>query len=403
MHQPCVSASRISPDTVKRVLVIYEGAAGEASDELEGATPLALARSIRASALATRGVTGALFWGPETVADRTEAALAVLLGADPVEARNLRRGPVEAAAVAGPGTGWTYAYRGNLVATDGIEVRESRVGGLSLDETKWLGEALSEPMREAGARVLVTDAGRLVVTLDRLTGAVDPGPFPEVGSMLEPPHQRKPTDRQRLMARAAEVLSGASLNEVRVDLGENPANGLWLWSGGPPVSVAKPWPVSVEKPVLVTNSPLARGLASLWGTPVLPLGDVWSEAGTPELIGAEDLFQALLRHDLVVVYVEAPFEGGRFGGGVEQVKALDRLDIHVLGRVLEVLDRLGDNHRIMVAALPSDGVWLEHTPVVLAGRGITPDPVARWEETSCMEGALGRVSARRCLAQIAGD
>jgi 2,3-bisphosphoglycerate-independent phosphoglycerate mutase len=388
---------------VKRVLVIYEGAAGEASDELEGTTPLALARSIHASALAARGVTGALFWGPETEADRTEAALAVLLGADPAAVKNLRRGPVEAAAVAGHATGWTYAYRGNLVATDGVEVRESRVGGLSLDETKWLGEALAAPLREAGAQVLVSDAGRLVVTLDRLTGAVDPGPFPEVGSLLEPPHQRKPTDRQRLMARAAEVLATASLNDVRVDLGENPANGLWLWSGGPPVMVTKPWPNSVERPVLVTNSPLARGLAALWNTPVLPLGDVWAETGTPELIDAEELFQALLRHDLVVIYVEAPYEGGRFGGGVEQVKALDRLDIHLLGRVVEVVKRLGDQHRIMLAALPPAGVWMEHTPVVVAGDGIAPDPVTRWEEAGCMDGALGRVSARRCLAQIAGD
>ncbi len=388
---------------MKRVLVIYEGAAGEASDELEGATPLALARSIHASALAARGVTGALFWGPETFADRTESALAVLLGADPSEAKSLRRGPVEAAAVMGPGAGWTYAYRGNLVATDGVEVRENRVGGLSLDETKWLGEALSGPMRDAGAQVAVTDTGRLVVTLDRLTGAVDPGVFPDAGLPLAPPHQRTLTDRQRLMARAAEVLATASLNDVRVDLGENPANGLWLWSGGPPVTMTKCWPASVQKPLMVTNSPLARGLAALWQTPVLPLGDVWSDAATPELIGAEELFQALLRHDVVVVYIEAPYEGGRFGSGVEQVKALDRLDIHVLGRVIEVMRRFDDHYRIMVAALPPDGCWLEHTPVVLAGSGITPDPVARWEETSCMEGALGRVSARRCLAQIAGD
>ena len=387
---------------MKYVLVIYEGVADAALDELEGSTPLQLARNVNATALTGRGESGCFFWALEDRIHRSEAALALLLGVGPTEAKSIRRGSVEAAAVIPGGAAWTYAYRGNFVATDGVAIRENRVSGLSIDETQWLTEALNESLEAPGVRVAMVGEGRTVVTFDRLSGAVDPGVFPEAGMPLEDSPVRKESDRQVVMRKAGGILASASINDVRVDLGENPANGLWLWGGGPPVAPSMVWPSNVTRPLMVTNSPLARGMAVLCGMETLELGDVWSEASTPDLVKTDRLYQTMLRHDLTVVYVEAPGEGGRFGGGVEKVKAIDRLDIHVLGRLNEVLKQYPE-HRLMIAALPPDGMWIEETPVVLSGSGISPDAVNRWSEAECADGALGRLNAQRCLHRLAGE
>lgn len=386
---------------MKYVLVIYEGAADVPLDELEGSTPLQLARAVNASALAERGVGGCLVWSSSDRLNRAECHLASVLGLPPVDVRMLRRGPVEAAVAGSGGASWTYAFRGNFVAMDGDRVSESRVSGLSADETKWLTDALAEGFAGDGIRFSVVAEGRLSVTMDRLSGAVDPGAFPEPGVRMDDTQQRV-TDRRAIMGKAGEILAATSLNEVRVDLGENPANGLWLWGGGPPVSVAMAWPASVSRALMVTSSPLARGMAALCGMETIALGDIWSETAAPDLVSADGLYQAMLRHDLAVVYVEAPLEGGRYGGGVEKVKAIDRLDIHLLGRLNEVLRRFPE-HRLLLAALPEDGVWMEETPVILAGTGVAPDAVSRWNEMDGVEGAMGRVTAHRCLAQLAGE
>src|SRR5690606_24163957 len=109
-----------------------------ASDELEGSTPLQLARNVHATSLMRRGMAGYLAWPDDVPLDRLEQTLATVMGIPVDEARMLRRGPVEAAGVAGAASRWAYAYRGNYVTTDGHIVRESRVSGLSLDETTWL-------------------------------------------------------------------------------------------------------------------------------------------------------------------------------------------------------------------------------------------------------------------------
>ena len=387
---------------MKHVLVIYEGAADVASDELEGSTPLQLARSVHATALVERGVAGCLYWAPEDRITRTEGALATLLGVSPGEAKLLRRGPVEAAGVAKPGATWTYAYRGNFVTTDGPYVRESRVSGLSLDETTWLADAVSASVTDLPVHLAVVAEGRVSVMFEGMVGSIEPGEFPKPGTPVASTGGDQKNDRRRVMAKSAETLAGASLNEIRVDLGENPANQLWLWAGGPPVSLGTPLGGTGMKTAMVTNSPLARGMATLCGMDLLELGDIWADVSVPEVIDSAVLQKCLARHDLTVVYVEAPLEGGSHGTVVEKVKALDRLDIHVLGRVYELAMNTPDV-RVMVAALPPDGMWMEQTPVLLSGSGVAKDSVFRFDEVVCGDGALSRLPAHRCLVRLAGE
>jgi 2,3-bisphosphoglycerate-independent phosphoglycerate mutase len=387
---------------VKNVFVIYEGAADVATEELEGSTPLQLARSINAAALVKRGMAGCIHWSGDDHISRTEHALATLLGVTPMDARSLRRGPVEAAGTGVDPSQWTYAYRGNYVPTDGQTVRESRVSGLSLDETKWLTEALTEAMAGENIKLSVVGTGRVSVMFEKLNGEVDPGIFPDVGTPVESGETKSVNNRPLFMARFADVLAAQSINDVRLDLNENPANMLWLWAGGPPVTVTRPFTGAPVKAAMVTNSPLARGLARLCGMKVFDLGDVWSELAQPELIETATLANCMAAHDLTVVYVEAPFEAGSYGTPAEKVKALDRLDIYVLSRVMEAAQR-GSETKILLTALPEDGVGMETTPMLLCGSQVMADTVTRWDESVCNEGAMGQLAASRCLSRLFGE
>jgi len=386
---------------VKHVLVIYEGAADVASDELEGSTPLQLSRSVYASDLANRGVSGNFFWSPEDHLNRTEGALALLLGVSQGEAKLLRRGPVEAASLGSAST-WTYAYRGNFVTTDGRDIRENRVSGLSLDETQWLIDSVAGSMDGLPVRFALLAEGRAAVMFEGMVGSVEPGDFPSVGMAATYSEKQCVNDRRRVMMKSAETLASASINDIRVDLGENPASLLWLWAGGPPVSISMPFGGAALKTAMVTNSPLGRGLARLCGMDVLELGDVWADQTTPELVSGDALQKCIAQHTLTVVYVEAPLEGGSYGTDVEKVKALDRVDIHVLGRVHEVVQRMPET-RLMLTALPPDGVWMEETPVLLSGHQVGRDSVVRFDEISSGEGSLSRLPAQRCLARLLGE
>lgn len=389
---------------MKYVLVIYEGAAGLPDAALEGATPLQLARGVHASALLGKGMSGALQW-EEGDPLPAEQALAIILGVAPAEARTLRRGPVEAAGtVTDPGA-WTYAYRGNFVTTDGQVIRESRVQRLGVDETRWLTETISEHMDGANITLKVTGAGRLAVMFDRLDGNVDDGAFPLEGlpmtSLLdeeEPPA----SDREKFMRATARALSGHSINEVRLDLGENPADLVWLWGGGAPSPISRPFIGAPLKAVMVTSSPLARGMGSLCGMKSVELGDLWTETAKPDLIGAAELARCIEAHELTVIYAEAPGEAGSHGPAADKVRTLDRLDIHLLSRVQEAMERAPEA-RVMVTALPPEGAFMEATPVMLGGSRVAPDQTSHWDEMACLEGAMGRRDAARCLACLLGD
>lgn len=391
---------------MKYILVIYEGAADVPTDELEGDTPLGLARNVYATSLVNRGVCGTLEWPVSDSAGRLEYALATVLGVSPDEARALRRGPVEAAGTRLDPATWTYAYRGNYVPSDGQELKESRVSGLSFDETEWLTDVVGKSLAEKAIAVEAIGSARVVMVFDQLKGKIDPGEFPSVGHAVEFNREdvggEKLSYREVVMKCTRELLEKQPINEVRLDLGENPANLIWLWGGGPPVAVSRPFAGAPVKAAMVTNSSLARGMARLCRMSCLELGDVWADVPKPELIGLQDLSRCIDGHDLTVVYAESPGEGGTYGSPVEKVKAIDRLDIHVLGRVLDAAEQI-QNVRVMLMALPAEGMHLDETPVLLSGSSITADASGRWNEDLCSKGSLGSLPADRILTKLLGD
>ncbi|MGA1529263.1 MAG: hypothetical protein ACO398_00785 [Kiritimatiellia bacterium] len=387
---------------MQRILIIYEGAADEPSDELEGATPLEIARSAYASRLMARGRGGLIDWTGENRADRLENALALLLGIMPEQARSLRRGPIEAAAVNVDPSSWTYAYRGNFVTADDTRILESRVASLSLDETSLLAKAVRESWDGPACHIEVTAPGAVAVTFDQIHGKLDAGNFPENGMTFDLDDADGENQLMRFMCHSARVLEREAINHVRVDLGENPASILWLWGGGGPSTIGRPFIGAPLKAAMISNSPLATGMAQLCGMDHLPLGELWNDNPRPELIDRDALTNCIVNHELTVVYVEAPLELGAYDSPIDKVKGLDRIDVHVLGAVHDAIAAV-PGARLTLVALPAEDRPLDVTPALVCGERVTGDSLHRWDEKSCTGGALGKIPAYRSLSLLLGD
>jgi 2,3-bisphosphoglycerate-independent phosphoglycerate mutase len=70
---------------------------------------------------------------------------------------------------------------------------------------------------------------------------------------------------RRLIEQAEKLLEAHAVNRVRVDLGENPANLIWLWGAGTPRPAGAEKPRIVRPGVVISKSFPLRGLAQRLG------------------------------------------------------------------------------------------------------------------------------------------
>jgi 2,3-bisphosphoglycerate-independent phosphoglycerate mutase len=151
-----------------------------------------------------------------------------------------------------------------------------------------------------------------------------------------------------VMERSQEVFRGLAVNEARARAGKRPATQVWLWGQGRAPSLRPFSEVYGKRGAIVSAVDLVRGVGVLLG---------WKRIDVPGATGYLDTdyaakgrygVAALAEHDLVCVHVEAPDEASHEGKVEEKVKALERIDEHIVGPLLEALPRHGE-WRILVS------------------------------------------------------
>jgi 2,3-bisphosphoglycerate-independent phosphoglycerate mutase len=399
---------------LKHVVVIYEGMADLPSPDLEGRTPMQAARAPVATRLAEAGWAGCSAAARTADDVRAEVTLARLLGVAPTQAAAVQCGPLEALAAGVEAPAGSWAFRLDLVTLDGDVLRSAAVPRLSLEETQALVEALQAEWTEDQVRLRVLAPGQALAVCQVDAAQLISGvmPFGLLGEELRVAwgKQRRTAFVRDFMERARPVLAAHPVNEVRVDLGENPANGCWLWGGGP---VLAPAAAPHEAGLLVTRSRRATGLARWLGWSVVPLDDVWSVsdagragAGRARQAGRAvppfrlgELVEALRQHDRVVMYVGSRWSGGRYGSATDKVWAMETLDHGLLGPFVDVLEAYRPYRLVLTVdnavASASGQAQRLPLPVVLRDSEQAGDAVAHWDEVACGRGSLGVIKRAR--------
>jgi len=336
---------------LKYIIVIVTGLGDEPLKALDGKTPLEVAMTPHFDRISSEGRLGLV----DTIDahDRcgSERALLSLLGFDTREIK-VSRGPLEAAGINISLEKDDLALRMNFVTTfNGILV-DHNAGQISESESIALIKMLNARL---GSEKLSFHAGLGYRNLLVMKGCA-PLAFETV-----PPHEilQQPVrdfypygpDAQvlcDLLERARTELDKHDINSVRVDLGENPANMLWLWGQGRDFDLPAFDSMFDLRGGLVGAVPLARGLARKIGFQLVDVPGVTGGIDTDYQAKADACLEALKRLDLVVLHVGAVNEACHEANPSSKVAAIEAVDSRLIGPLLNKLDAL-DNWRLMVA------------------------------------------------------
>ncbi|MBI3010967.1 MAG: hypothetical protein HYY58_00540 [Candidatus Omnitrophica bacterium] len=185
---------------------------------------------------------------------------------------------------------------------------------------------------------------------------------------------------QRLLEEASRVLEGHAVNRVRVDLGENPANMLWLWGAARPETPPRTFRDRTGlSGAAISNSFFMRGFAQSQGLD-------WSNGPTSLEEGQlrrlmEKLEGLIDRHDLVDVHlvIDTP-------DPVERLCAMERIDQLLLKPLTEALTRRLSPWRLL--AVIDDRRLSDTVPFIGIGTELPRQPIASLNAQRLMESPL---------------
>jgi 2,3-bisphosphoglycerate-independent phosphoglycerate mutase len=383
---------------MKYVIIIPDGCADEPQPELGGKTPLQAARKPNMDRIAQLGVVGRTDNVPPGLTPASDVATLSLFGYDPLQVYT-GRAPLETAAMGLHLGAGDWAIRCNLVYVEDGRMVDFTAGHITPEDGTQLIHAIQDKLGGA-------------VPLERLQGRLEFHPGVSYRNILiyrgkdapfgpqtktQPPHDipdRPIADHLpsgpgsnlliELMKRSQNILREHPTNQARRAAGNRPATQIWLWGQGQAPSLAKFQDRFGKRGAIISAVDLVRGVGILLG---------WKRIDVPGATGYLDTdyaakgrfgVAALADHDLVCVHVEATDEASHEGKADEKVKALERIDEHIVGPLLNALPALGE-WRILVSPdhrtpLRTRAHSYGMVPFAAAGTGIAPRGQSSYDE-----------------------
>lgn len=358
-------------------MVVLGGGADEVGAMSGESTPLSAATTPAMDQLAISGRVGLVRTIPAGMAPGGDVGLISLLGFDP-EKHFTGRGPMEAVGRnITPGRD-EVAFCCNLVTlADGV-MADYAGGGIRTLEAANLLRSVNDACRDLRVRIIAGEGYRhiaLVRDMETLDAVCTP-PQDILGEAVEDYRPRGGGSKRlcEFLDRANAILSKHEINQVRRDLGETPASGLWVWGQGVTPIFPRFRHQYGIRAALVCDSEFGVGLAKLLGMTPIPVAKASDGyLGEYEAAGREAI-AALDEHDLVVVHLESLVRAGMTGDAIVRRTALERIDAQVVAplathlasedrwRLLVTADHTLSTRRSMADVAP--------VPFVMAGTGV---------------------------------
>ncbi len=396
---------------MKYALLICDGMADYPLDKLQGKTPLQVAKTPNLDRLARTGSTGSAATIPQNMPPGSDVASLSILGYDPKEYYR-GRGPLEAVSLGIHPATDDQVFRCNLVSVSEGLMQDYSAGHISTKEAKVLIESLNNKIRINGVSFYSGVSYRHVTTIKDSLLHEGKGelhcvpPHAIIGQPIEPnlPSGRGAPLLRKLMESSQEILSAEAINQVKIDLQEDPANMIWLWGGGKlevPPSFHERFGV---KGTVIAAVDLIKGIGKLIGLQVPDVAGATGYYDTDYEAKASAAAKSLETEEFVVIHVEAADEAGHNADILQKITAIERFDARIVGRIMEDLEQRGDYR---VVALPDHFTPIsvrnhtpEPVPFVMAGKGIAADGVQVFDEFSVNEGDLGKVQGHELMPML---
>ncbi len=353
---------------MKYCVIIPDGMADYKLEKLSGRTPLEAARTPNLDNISSNGILGVVNTVPKNFKPGSDIACLSVLGYDP-KVYYTGRAPLESASLGIELGEKDWAVRCNLItAIDGI-LEDFSAGHISDNEAELIMSILNEQLAGGSVRFYAGKSYRniMVYNGDIAIEADCTPPHDIIGKSIT---QNLPKGKGSeilidLMRNSYHLLENHELNKVRVDLGDNPANMIWLWGQGKRPSLVPFEQLYGISGAVITGVDLLRGLATYIGWNIIEVPGATAYLDTDYDAKARYAIEAMETHDLVLIHIEAPDEAGHEGNIHEKIRAIENIDKKIIGPVLSALKKYNE-FRILI--LPD-----HYTPI--SKRTHTSDPV----------------------------
>jgi 2,3-bisphosphoglycerate-independent phosphoglycerate mutase len=356
---------------MKYIVLVPDGMADYPVKELGDRTPLEVSHKDNMDYLAKNGQTGFVKTIPEGVTPGSDVANLSILGYDPVKYYT-GRGPLEAVNLGIELGGEDIAFRCNLITAEGDKLLDYSSGHISTKEAAVLIKSIDQKLGEGKVRFYPGVSYRHIMMIKESSS------INLIAIKCMPPHDIMGESIQKnlpkgkgaeilvdLMNKSRDILSHHEVNQVRIDLKENPGNMIWLWGQGKKPDLPKYIDKFKVTGSVISAVDLIKGLGKIVGLDVINVPGATGYYDTNYLGKAEAAIKSLRTKDFVFVHVEATDEAGHNGDLRMKIACIERFDREVVGTILKHFEGKKD-FRIMV--LPDHA-----TPVSL--RTHTSDPV----------------------------
>ena len=371
---------------MKYCVLIMDGASGLPLPERGGKTSLELARTPNLDAMVPEGILGLVRTVPLGMEPSSACACMSVLGYDP-KVYYRGRAAIEARSMGISIDDGEVVFRCNLVAIRDGKMWSYSSGYISTDEAQALIETLNESLGSNEVQFFSGVSYRHILKLkgheDALLAKCTPPhdiPDKPIADLL--PRGSGSELLGDLMARSEAVLGEHPVNIERKARGDIPATTIWpFWGSGQLPDMPAFRQVYGLDAAMTSGVDLLGGLAQMMGMDVLDIPGVTAGQDNDYVAQAVGALNALGKHDLVVIHVEAPDEAAHDASIDDKVEAIQSIDREVVSR----LRSWGGDLRLLVmpdhpTPIPVRTHTGDPVPFLLWGPGFIPNGARRFTE-----------------------
>lgn len=389
---------------MKFVIFLGDGMSDRPMPELNGQTPLMVARTPNLDRMVTDGIGGWSLNTPAGYYPGSDIANLGVLGYDVTQSYT-GRSPLEAAAMGVEIGPRDMAFRCNLLSlsSDFTIMEDFSAGHISTEEASALIDHLNHHLASKLFQFYPGVSYRHLLVWkdfhssqgtqdDLIIQCVAPHDISD-----QPIHDFLPSGAdaepiERLMRASWEILASHPVNQTRQKKQEKSANSIWLWGQGKKPSLRPFQSLFGLSGGMISAVDLMRGIATHIGFEVISVPGATGWIDTNYEGKAQACIDGLKRHDIMFVHVESPDEAGHAGRLDYKIQAIEDFDRRLVGPVLQAMQEMGPFRAIALPDHPTPVATKTHNsdpvPFALCGTGIRADTNTSYDEKLLHSGSL---------------
>lgn len=342
---------------MKYIVILGDGMADEAVEQLGGKTPLQVADKPNMDHMAQAGEVGLVNTTPGGMPPGSDVTNLAIMGYDP-SIYYTGRSSLEAASIGIPLNETDVTFRCNLVTLSDEDnygaktMVDYSAEEISTAEARQIIEFLTEKFDRDGFSLHTGLSYRHCLKWENgKTGLTLTPPHDILGKKIAEylPKGAGSEALMDMMQRSSKLLADHPVNLDRIKRGLRPANSAWFWGEAKkPILTSFPEKYG-KKGAVISAVDLIKGIGICAGMKVVEVEGATGNIHTNFSGKAEAALNELLNgYDFVYVHIEAPDECGHQGDISGKVRSIEYIDEKIIAPIIDGLKKRNMDYRMLI-------------------------------------------------------